>query len=288
MDRQPAARLPMIQDIAPHRYQVAYAPCPPQESSRCFLFRGREILEREVDGQLALPTWGELGAALGESRWLFRIDETDYYLCTEGGKDPLPLGYAWYNLREHRAKKSRLLRFAESTAYHLSLWYRDNQFCGRCGALMTENPAERAMTCPVCHKNVYPRINPAVIVAVLDHGRLLMTKYANRPLIRRYALIAGFCEIGESFEDTVRREVMEEVGLRVKNLRFYKSQPWVLTDSLLLGFFCDVDGDPTPVLRDGELALAEWHTPEDVPADYSRISLTGEMIDRFREGRIPK
>ena len=134
----------------------------------------------------------------------------------------------------------------------------------------------------------YPIVISAVIVAVLDHGRLLMTKYANRPLIRRYALIAGFCEIGESFEDTVRREVMEEVGLRVKNLRFYKSQPWVLTDSLLLGFFCDVDGDPTPVLRDGELALAEWHTPEDVPADYSRISLTGEMIDRFREGRIPK
>ena len=133
----------------------------------------------------------------------------------------------------------------------------------------------------------YPIVISAVIVAVLDHGRLLMTKYANRPLIRRYALIAGFCEIGESFEDTVRREVMEEVGLRVKNLRFYKSQPWVLTDSLLLGFFCDVDGDPTPVLRDGELALAEWHTPEDVPADYSRISLTGEMIDRFREGRIP-
>ena len=134
----------------------------------------------------------------------------------------------------------------------------------------------------------YPIVISAVIVAVLDHGHLLMTKYANRPLIRRYALIAGFCEIGESFEDTVRREVMEEVGLRVKNLRFYKSQPWVLTDSLLLGFFCDVDGDPTPVLRDGELALAEWHTPEDVPADYSRISLTGEMIDRFREGRIPK
>ena len=61
---------------------------------------------------------------------------------------------------------------------------------------------------------------------------------------------------------------------------------WVLTDSLLLGFFCDVDGDPTPVLRDGELALAEWHTPEDVPADYSRISLTGEMIEQFRLGKL--
>ena len=144
------------------------------------------------------------------------------------------------------------------------------------------------MRCPKCGNMIFPRINPSVIVAVTHGDYLLLTKYANRPGATRTALVAGFTEFAESFEQTVHREVMEEVGLRVKNLRFYKSQPWVLTDSLLLGFFCDVDGDPTPVLRDGELALAEWHTPEDVPADYSRISLTGEMIDRFREGRIPK
>ena len=143
------------------------------------------------------------------------------------------------------------------------------------------------MVCPQCKNTVYPKICPAVIVAVHDGDRLLLTRYRGRPF-KKYALIAGFNEIGETIEQTVHREVLEEAGVRVKNLRFYKSQPWVLTDSLLLGFFCDVDGDPTPVLRDGELALAEWHTPEDVPADYSRISLTGEMIDRFREGRIPK
>ena len=216
----------------------------------------------------------------------FRLDDRAVFLAREPVE--APEGWRYVPSVTYRDAEPRETAFACATGESLQRWYAANRFCGRCGALMTENPAERAMTCPVCHKNVYPRINPAVIVAVLDHGRLLMTKYANRPLIRRYALIAGFCEIGESFEDTVRREVMEEVGLRVKNLRFYKSQPWVLTDSLLLGFFCDVDGDPTPVLRDGELALAEWHTPEDVPADYSRISLTGEMIDRFREGRIPK
>ena len=225
MDRQPSARLPMIQDIAPHRYQVAYAPCPPQESSRCFLFRGREILEREVDGQLALPTWGELGAALGESRWLFRIDETDYYLCTEGRKDPLPLGYAWYNLREHRAKKPRLLRFAESTAYHLSLWYQDNQFCGRCGGETQPDDRERMLRCPRCGNLIYPKIAPAVIVAVTDGDRILMTRYQGRAY-KGYALSAGFTEIGETAEDTVRREVMEEVGLQIKNIRYYGSQPW--------------------------------------------------------------
>lgn len=136
-----------------------------------------------------------------------------------------PGGWRYVPSVTYRDAEPRETAFACATGESLQRWYAANRFCGRCGALMTENPAERAMTCPVCHKNVYPRINPAVIVAVLDHGRLLMTKYANRPLIRRYALIAGFCEIGESFEDTVRREVMEEVGLCIKNLRFYKSQP---------------------------------------------------------------
>ena len=90
-------------------------------------------------------------------------------------------------------------------------------------------------------------------------------------------------EIGERVEDTVRREVWEETGLHVKNLRFYKSQPWVLTDSLLMGFFCDLDGDPTTRLQDGELALAQWFERDSLPDDHSDISLTGEMIEYFRK-----
>ena len=276
----------MLQDLYPHIYhnEMAWKAPAPDDYALIFAPDGTVYCDL-TDGELTLPRIRDVGP--GEVQYAFSIDEAAYYLVAAHPDETDAFRYVpAASLRSMTERTSPAL-FAAAAGGSLHRWYRSQQFCGRCGALMTENPAERAMTCPVCHKNVYPRINPAVIVAVLDHGRLLMTKYANRPLIRRYALIAGFCEIGESFEDTVRREVMEEVGLRVKNLRFYKSQPWVLTDSLLLGFFCDVDGDPTPVLRDGELALAEWHTPEDVPADYSRISLTGEMIDRFREGRIP-
>ena len=170
----------MLQDIAPSLYQVAYAPRPPREGSPCFLFRGREILEREAEGQLTLPTWGELAHAVEAPQWLFRIDETDYYLAAEGGAAPLPAGYGWVNLRESRGKKSRLLRFAESTAYHLALWYRDNRFCGRCGGETQPDDRERMLRCPRCGNLIYPKIVgkavglPGVIVlsAVLVGGNI--------------------------------------------------------------------------------------------------------------------
>ena len=100
------------------------------------------------------------------------------------------------------------------------------------------------MRCACCGNMVYPKIAPAVIVGVIYDNKILMTKYSDREY-KKYALIAGFTEIGETAEETVRREVMEEVGLHVKNIRYYKSQPWALSGSLLAGFFCELDGDDT-------------------------------------------
>ena len=111
-----------------------------------------------------------------------------------------------------------------------------------------------------------------------------MTRYANRPGAKRSALIAGFAEIGESIEQTVRREVMEEVGLRVKNLRYYKSQPWSFTGCLLMGFWCEVDGDDTIRVDGRELAEGVWLTREEIDWDDIGLSLTGEMTQRFRDG----
>ena len=223
----------MLQDIAPHTYHVEFTPAEPQPADLLLIYGPQGVLS--AADALSLPVRADFPDIA--VHFAFRLDDRAVFLAREPVE--APEGWRYVPSVTYRDAEPRETAFACATGESLQRWYAANRFCGRCGALMTENPAERA-------------------------------------------------EIGESFEDTVRREVMEEVGLRVKNLRFYKSQPWVLTDSLLLGFFCDVDGDPTPVLRDGELALAEWHTPEDVPADYSRISLTGEMIDRFREGRIPK
>lgn len=141
------------------------------------------------------------------------------------------------------------------------------------------------MVCPQCRNTVYPKICPAVIAAVHDGDRLLLTRYRGRPF-KKYALIAGFNEIGESIEETVHREVMEEAGLRVKNLRFYKSQPWVFTDTLLMGFVCELDGSDKITVQESELAEAAWHLRSELPEDHSNISLTGEMIEQFRLGKL--
>ena len=110
-----------------------------------------------------------------------------------------------------------------------------------------------------------------------------MAKYAGREY-KNVALLAGFAEVGESIEDTVHREVMEEVGIKVKNLTFYKSQPWCFTDTLLLGFFCDLDGDDTLKVDHRELATAEWIDRQDIPDDVEKASLTMEMMTLFKQG----
>ena len=254
----------MLQDIAPHTYHVEFTPAEPQPADLLLIYGPQGVLS--AADALRLPRRADFPDIA--VHFAFRLDDRAVFLAREPVE--APEGWRYVPSVTYRDAEPRETAFACATGESLQRWYAANRFCGRCGALMTENPAERAMTCPVCHKNVYPRINPAVIVAVLDHGRLLMTKYANRPLIRRYALIAGFCEIGESFEDTVRREVMEEVGLRVKNLRFYKSQPWVLTDSLLLGFFCDVDGDMALGLSD--MDICELITPAYLASNLSLLN----------------
>lgn len=143
------------------------------------------------------------------------------------------------------------------------------------------------LRCEGCNNMVYPKISPAVIVGVTNGDKLLMAKYKGKEHLPRYALIAGFAEIGEPIEETVRREVMEEVGLRVKNVRYYKSQPWSFTDTLLMGFYCEVDGDETITVDKSELALAEWIARDDMDGIINDgITLTYEMMTRFKENNF--
>ena len=139
--------------------------------------------------------------------------------------------------------------------------------------------------CENCHNMEFPKICPAVIIGVTNGDKILMSKYAGRAY-KKYALLAGFTEIGETVEQTVAREVMEEVGLKVKNIRYYKSQPWAFSDTLLMGFYCDLDGDDAITLDQDELALAEWFSREDIPEVTSMESLTNEMIIRFKNGEV--
>lgn len=193
--------------------------------------------------------------------------------------------YSVETLRVLRRTKPKEECYAGETAYHLYVWYRDNSFCGRCGGHLEYSHKERAMICPSCGNVVYPKIAPAVIVGILNPSgdKIVMTRYAGREY-KGHALVAGFCEIGETAEDTVRREVLEEVGLHVHNIRYYKSQPWGFDSNLLFGYYCTADEDEPIHMDDGELAKAVWVSRDEIGEEERNLSLTAEMIMHFKEG----
>lgn len=219
-----------------------------------------------------------------EAVYLFTIDEERFYLVQNISRERLS-EFTMENKESFRYAEPQYLAFAGITGYQLNNWYRNRKFCGRCGHKMRHDEKERMMRCDHCGNMEFPKICPAVIIGVTDGDKILMSKYAGRAY-KKYALLAGFTEIGETIEETVQREVMEEVGLKVKNIRYYKSQPWSFSDTILMGFYCDLDGEEEITLDREELALAEWFRRDEIPVEPSRESLTNEMIIKFKNGEV--
>ena len=288
----------MLQDLSYGRLENEYYHRKPEPEDYVVCICGRDILiRRGADNVLSLPLVSEVWHWAEEYGWeaweqeklryVFRIHGRNYFLWMgKGGECPEP-DFAYENARTFRYPQSRELCYAVMTAWHLYNWYRSNRFCGCCGSRTCHDEKERMLRCPDCGNMIFPRISPAVIVGITDGDRLLMSKYAGRGYTH-YALIAGYTEIGETLEQTVQREVMEEVGLRVKNIRYYKSQPWGVDGNVLMGFYCDLDGDDTIHLDETELALAEWHHRHAIPVQDDGMTLTREMIRTFAEGKEPK
>ena len=277
----------MLQDLYPHIYHNEISWKQPEPEDYALIFTpDRTVYCCVQNGELTLPRIRDIGTFdAAAAQYAFCIDRTAYYLVGARPEAAEPFSYLpSAQLRAMTAHTSTAL-FAAAAGESLFRWYSSQQFCGRCGRRMKKSTVERAMVCPACGNTVYPKICPAVIAAVHDGDRLLLTRYRGRAF-KKYALIAGFNEIGESIEDTVRREVLEEAGVHVKNLRFYKSQPWVFTDTLLMGFFCELDGSDRITMQESELSEAGWFHRSTLPEDYSHISLTGEMIDQFRLGNF--
>lgn len=275
----------MLQDILPHVYhnEMRFAPAAPDDF--VLHYHEKTLYLRDAQDAVELPTVQKLCAQNAQLTYLFAIDGRAYYLLEQDAPLPQTAGWRYAPTAFLRELEPGPAMFAAAVGESLYRWYTHQRFCGACGARMQKSRTERALCCPACGNTVYPKICPAVICAVYSGDRLLLTRYRGRPF-KKYALIAGFHEIGETIEDTVRREVMEEVGVRVKNLRFYKSQPWVYTDSLLMGFYAELDGSDAITLQESELSEAAWFSRADIPHDHSHVSLTGEMIERFRQGNF--
>ena len=279
----------MIQDIYPKRLCNEFVPqAEPWKDDIIIFAKGNTLMVGGVPGELRFPVRQDITTNSLEYQYLFSLDGQGVYYALKENMAPLP-GFSYLTLREIRYQMMgpRDYMYAAYTAWHLICWYKDNSFCGRCGHGTYHSEKERALVCTECGHTIYPRIIPAVIVGVTDGDRLLMTKYANREM-SFYALVAGFTEIGETLEECVAREVMEETGLRVKNIRYYKSQPWGSVQDLLMGFYCDVDGDPTIRIDRNELKEGVWVARQDIQGQKDDWSLTHHMMMTFKEGKEPK
>lgn len=281
----------MIQDIMPARLDNAFKKQEARREHICFTFKKGKLLTGQGEtGNITLPTFQQLPGDFEDLKekaiYAFSVDERPMFLLLERdveGEIPQDLQYRELHSLYQAGEKWETL--AGVTAGHLNRWYAEHLYCGCCGSGMDFSDKERAMVCPKCGNIQYPRISPVIMAAVTDGERLLVTRYAGRPY-KGLALIAGFVEIGESLEEALRREVMEEVGLQVKELRYFGSQPWGFSDSVISGFFAKLDGSGAVRLDRDELSEAVWLSREEIPEQETGISITAEMIEAFRTGKI--
>ena len=285
----------MLQDLDFGNLDNQYRRTEPRDQDVVVCVRGREILlHRDGENRLTLPTWGQVkNWCDGWERWFesptqyaFTMQEQRYFLFM-GQAGDADHYFTYEKALELRQQTSKNICFALMTAWHIYSWYRVNRYCGACGEMTVHDDKERMMRCKSCGNMIFPRIAPAVIIGLTHGDKLMLSTYANRNF-KRYGLLAGFIEIGETAEEAVAREVMEEVGLKVKNIRYYKSQPWGVAGNLSIGYFCDLDGEDVVRLDEEELASAEWFERAALPAEDDGISLTREMIRIFGEGKEPK
>lgn len=275
----------MIQEIAPHILDNAFITRPPKDDDIVMALENNVILGSPVTGKFY--TYGEIKENPVLSKvtyvYLFSVDGGHCYLMLDAPQEFIDA-----------SKRIEVGMFYEvypelvlggATAMHLNAWYRSHRFCGCCGHPNKPDPVERAMTCPVCGHQAFPTISPAVIVGIVDGDRILLTRSALRKNAV-YALVSGYTEVGETLEQTAVREVKEEVGLQIKNLRLYGNQPWGFSGALMVGYFAELDGDDTIRLQREELREAKWFTRDEMPENHNPLDLTHYMMEQFRLGNV--
>lgn len=283
----------MLQEIYPKTYYPEYKNQKPATHDYLCAFMDNKILlkRNSKTKELEIPKFIDIENISSEiydaATYVCAIDDKKYYvLDAKSLLDSSSLkDFTLEKVYDFRAFEPRHHAFAGVTASQIYRWMKSRKYCGVCGSKTVKSEIERAMICPKCRHIEYPKIAPAIIVAVTDNDRLLLTKNL-RSVYKSYALVAGFVEIGETLEDAVRREVMEEVGLKIKNIKPYKSQPWALSDTLMLAFTAELDGDDTITLQTEELSEAGWFHRSKVPILEGHISVGQELIENFKNGKF--
>ena len=205
------------------------------------------------------------------------------YVIEVPGNLPLPEGVVYSGIRELAGLIPDEELATAGLAVQVTDYDRTTRFCGRCGTATEPARTERAKVCPSCHQVTYPRLSPAVIVLVKNNNSVLMVRGKKAPP-GRYSLVAGFVEPGETIEHAVHREVREETGVAIKNIRYCASEPWPFPNSLMLGFVADYEGGE--IAPDGiEVESAAWFDRNHLPDLPPKLSITRALIDNWVSGK---
>jgi NAD+ diphosphatase len=188
-------------------------------------------------------------------------------------------GFHKVGLRSLLGRTSQSLFYLAGRAQQIIEWDQTHEFCGRCGERMEHHTHDRAKECPACHLINYPRLAPSIIVLVTKGEEMLLARNVNWPN-GMYSTLAGFVEVGESIEQTLHREVLEEVGIRVQNLKYFGSQSWPFPNSLMLGFHAEYAGGEI-VCQADEIADAQWFSVDNLPQIPPRTAISGWLIQEF-------
>ena len=261
---------------------------PPEncrEPAWWYIFHNEKLLVH-ADGQSArlsrVPDPESLNIPAVSRQYLGTLEGIHCYAADAGDlQDGVPQGMSFCSLRELFALLSEDIFRVAMRASVTMYWDRTHRFCGKCGAPTRLSDADRARVCAACGFTSYPRISPAVIVAVVRDGKILLGHSKRFPQ-SFYSVLAGFVEPGETLEECVQREIKEETGIEVADIRYFHSQPWPFPDSLMIGFTARYAGGEIDV--DGEeVTEAGWFAPDDLPEIPGKISIARRLIDWFVE-----
>ena len=267
----------------------AALPPSPQPHGHLVLAQGLDVVVVEEGppgtGPVRYPTLEE-GRALADGlHFLGAVEGREAYAAPLAAGAALPAGWARVPARSLFERVDAQAFGVAGRAIAVAEWDVTHRFCGRCGTPTAVSPSERARTCAACRLSFYPRISPAVIVAVEKDGQLLLAQNAAFPG-RWHSLLAGFGEPGEALEDTAAREVREEVGIEVGDLRYFGSQPWPFGRSLMVGFWARwKGGELRPDTR--EIAAAAWFRRDALPPLPPPLSIARKLIDAWAAGAAP-
>jgi NAD+ diphosphatase len=224
------------------------------------------------------------GLAIGGTQYLGLMGTIPCYATGLASDAKVPEGYSFSGARELFGKIPDDEVALAAYALRILDYDRTTRFCGRCGAKTRSLKTERARLCTDCNRIVYPRISPAIIVLIKKGDEVLLARSPRFPK-GQYSVIAGFVEPGECLEETVHREVLEEVGVTVKNIRYFGSEPWPFPDSLMLGFVVDHAGGEIAI-DNNEIEDAGWFCRDNLPILPSQLSISRALIEAWHRHEI--